>query len=265
MAVAARDHGPMTVRGCVRRNRRVRPPGRPRLARLPRPAAAAPLAMTLLAMALVAGCAATQTSGGGAASGTAAGRQAASPVATAQPSASSHGSAGSGAPGTPGAGMPGSATRAACVAWPSGSAGTVLLITSDSNGKTYCVRTGETVQVVLSGTLALADGSQPPHLTGNALAAVTARRAQVLRMPEQSYIAVRPGTAVLTVVRLPCHSLQPMRTAPATASPMAGALARTASPASEMAYTSDGARAGGAPIGPDCALQQVLRVFIIVT
>jgi hypothetical protein len=263
MAGAARDHGRMTVRGCMHRNRRVHPAGRPRPARPPRPAATAPLAITVLAMALVAGCSATQASGGGTAGGTAAGGQAASPVATAQSSASSHGSAGSGAPG---AGMPGSATRAACVAWPSGSAGTVLLITIDSNGKTYCVRTGETVRVVLSGTLALADGSQPPHLTGNALAAVTARQAQVLRMPEQSYIAVRPGTAVLTVVRFPCHSRQPMRTAPATASPMAGALARAASSsADEMAYTSAGARAGGVPIGPDCALQQVLRVFVIVT
>jgi hypothetical protein len=119
---------------------------------------------------------------------------------------------------------------------------------------------------MLSGTLALADGSQPPHLTGNALAAVTARQAQVLRMPGQSYTAVRPGTAILTVVRFPCHSRQPMRTAPATASPMAGAMPRaTSSLAAEVAYTSAGFRAGGAPIGPDCALQQVLRVFIIVT
>ncbi len=100
-----------------------------------------------------------------------------------------------------------SAAQAGCASWPAGSTGTVLLITAGSDGQSYCVRRGQTVRVLLAGPRALGGGSEP-RLTGNALA-VAPPQAQLPRMPSVSYTAVRPGTAVLIIVRLPCRAVQP--------------------------------------------------------
>ncbi len=109
---------------------------------------------------------------------------------------------GTAAPATrPGAG-PG------CASWPAGSTAKVLLITAGSNGQHYCVRPGQTVTVLLSGPLALAGRSQPPRLTGDALA-VLPPHVHLPTVPSVSYLAMRPGTAVLTLVGLPCHPLRP--------------------------------------------------------
>jgi hypothetical protein len=140
-------------------------------------------------------------------------------------------------------------TQAGCSAWPAGSSRSVLSVTAGSDGQTYCVRTGQTVQVLLSGRLALADGAQPPRLAGDALAAGPVRQAQMMKMPAQTYTAVRPGMAVLTIVRLPCHSPQSV--------PGPGA-----SSASLLSLTTG---RGGVPVGTNCGAQQVLRVFIVVT
>ena len=95
---------------------------------------------------------------------------------------------------------------AGCAPWPSGSTRTVLLITAASDGRSYCVRTGQTVRVPLSGSQAIAPGSQPPRLLGNALAA---ERGHLPAMPSVSYLAVHPGTAALIIVRLPARAAPP--------------------------------------------------------
>ncbi len=120
------------------------------------------------------------------------------------------------------------------------------------------------MQVLLSGSLALADGAQPPRLTGDALAAGPVRQAQMMKMPAQSYTAVRPGTSVLTIVRLPCHSPLSMRASPGAAGPVAAETeqAAGASPAALLSFAVGG---GGVPVGTNCGAQQVLRVFIVVT
>lgn len=150
----------------------------------------------LLAMGLVAGCA-------GAGGRTVAGQRPA---------------LGAAAPATrPGAGS-------GCASWPAGSTAKVLLITGGSNGQRYCVRAGQTVTVLLSGPLALAGRSQPPQLTGDALA-VLPPHVHLPTTPSVSYLAVRPGTAVLTLVGLPCQPLRPAygAAAPAGTDPGAGA------------------------------------------
>ena len=143
----------------------------------------------------------------------------------------------------------GSASGPRCAAWPAGSTRTTLLITQTSNGQRYCVRTGETVQVSSAGTLSLTAGSKPPRLTGTALVPASSRPGQAVRSPAATYLAVRPGEAMLTVVRLPCRSAQ---TPASTATAAAG----------EMAYIS---HTGGAPVGAQCQLVQALRVTIVVT
>jgi hypothetical protein len=206
-----------------------------------------PAAGAILVLALAAGCSASPGGGGTGAAGTGTGT-------TASPAGSSGapGPAGSGSPaanGPAGPGASGSVTQAGCSAWPAGSSRSVLSVTAGSDGQTYCVRTGQTVQVLLSGRLALADGAQPPRLAGDALAAGPVRQAQMTKMPAQTYTAVRPGTAVLTIVRLPCHSPQSV--------PGPGA-----SGASLLSLTTG---RGGVPVGTNCGAQQVLRVFIVVT
>ncbi len=121
----------------------------------------------------------------------------------------------------------------------------------------------------LSGPAALPGGSEPPRLTGDALAAAPAH---LLRTPAVTYTAVRPGTAVLTIVGLPCRVIRPAQGAAASA--RRGALARAASgPAEETAYrawsvpVAGAARAapvGGTPDGTECGTQQALRVSIVV-
>lgn len=174
----------------------------------------------LLAVGLVAGCAG---------SGSQAGQAAAGPHPAAQ---------GTTVPG----GRPGAGPD--CASWPAGSTAKALFITAGSNGQRYCVRPGQTVTVLLSGPLALAARSQPPRLTGNALA-VLPPRVQLPTAPSVSYLAVRPGTAVLTLIGLPCHSLRP------------------ANGAAVPAGTGAPARAGSALA--ECVTQLAARVVIAVT
>jgi serine protease len=284
---AAREDNGVTVCTCARRNRQTRRPGRARHVPLAAPAA-------VLALAAMAGCSAQADGGGGTAGGHhTAGTNGAAVGSPASPGGSTPpggpGSGGTGTGGTGPAGGPGSGGTGtggtgsggsgpgACASWPSGSTRTVLLVTAGSSGKTYCVRTGETVDVILSGTLSLANGSQLPQRTGNALD--TGRQARVRGMTAETYTAVRPGTSALIVVRLPCHTIRPVQGS--QGSPAAEAPAgSTAAPAVDTAYragsapvsgavpASEGAAAsgaGGGPVGTNCAAQQVLRVTISVS
>jgi hypothetical protein len=151
----------------------------------------------LLAMGLVAGCAGVGGRAGQAVAGQHPARGTAVPAAR------------------PGAG-PG------CASWPAGSTAKVLLITAGGNGERYCVWPGQTVTVLLSGPLALAGRSQPPQLTGDALA-VLPPHVHLPTTPSVSYLAMHPGTAVLILVGLPCHSLRPAYGAAARAGTGAGA------------------------------------------
>ncbi|HEY0719357.1 MAG TPA: hypothetical protein VGD68_17220 [Streptosporangiaceae bacterium] len=164
--------------------------------------------------------------------------------------------------GTAGPVAGGTGSGPGCARWPAGSTRTALLITRASNGQRYCVRTGETVQVSQSGTLSLTAGSEPPRLTGTALVPAPVRTGQAIRSSAALYLAVRAGTAVLTVVRLPCRSVRPQ--APAGGTTGTGALGGaggggTSEAAVEMAYT------GGAPVGAQCQLEEMLRVTIVVS
>ena len=224
-----------------------------------------PVAPVLLAVGLIAGC-----SGLGGSGATTVGQRSASAAATSPGPAGSAAAAASGAPEPSGAaGTAGAPAQPGCARWPAGSAGPVLLVTAASGGKTYCVRAGQVVRVPLSGPAALPGGSEPPRLTGDALAAAPAH---LLRSPSVTYTAVRPGTAVLTIVGLPCRVIQPAQGAAASARRVA--LARAASaPAAETAYrawsapVAGAARAapvGGTPAGAECETHQALRVSIVV-
>ena len=193
-----------------------------------------PVAPVLLAVGLIAGC-----SGIGGSGATTAGGRPTSAAAT-SPDPAGSAAAASGAPEPAGAaGTAGAPARPGCARWPAGSAGPVLLVTAASGGRTYCVRIGQVVRVLLSGPAALPGGSAPPRLTGDALAAAPAH---LLRTSSVTYTAVRPGTAVLTIVGLPCRVIQPAQGAAASA--RRRALARAASgPATETAY-----RAWSAPV-----------------
>jgi hypothetical protein len=224
------------------------------------------VAVSLLAGPVLAGLVLAGCTSGGPAGGTAAGGGTGSSAGAA---GASPGPAGTGRSisafnspsraATPTAG--GSGAQPGCARWPAGSTRVTLLITRASNGRRYCVHTGQTVQVYLAGSLSLRAGSEPPRLTGNALVPAPARQTRLLRSPVASYLAVRAGSAVLTIVRMPCHSIQPRATPGGAAS--TGALGRAGAGSSgnaeEMAYT------GGAPVGVQCALEQALRVTIIVT
>jgi len=183
-------------------------------------------AAIVLAMGLAAGCAAA----GGNSVPAAAGQRAAAPGGPDRSGLPA-------APPPPGitgiTGISGPGAGAGCASWPSGSTATALLITAGGAGRSYCMRPGQTVTVLLSGPQALAVGSGPPQLTGNALA-VTPAQVHPPAMPSVAYTAVRPGTAVLILVGLPCGSLRP---------------------------------AHGAAIssGTECAMRQALRITIIVT
>ena len=120
-----------------------------------------------------------------------------------------------------------------------------MLITQASEAQRYCVRVGQSVQVSSAGTLSLTAGSEPPRLTRPGLVPAPVRTGAAVRSPAATYLAVRSGVAMLTVVRLPCHSAPP-------ASPVAG----------EMAYVR---AAGGAPVGAQCQLVEALRVTIVVS
>jgi hypothetical protein len=152
-----------------------------------------------------------------------------------------------------------------CSRWPAGSASTTLLITAASNGQRYCVRTGQAVQVYLSGMLSPTAGSEPPRLTGTGLAPAPSGQAHLLRSPAAAYQAVRTGRAVLTIVREPCRSASSAQTPAADppgtegAGPGGNSGASVSPNAVELAYT------GGAPVGAQCALEQALRVTVIVS
>ncbi len=162
------------------------------------------------------------------------------------------------APGTP-------APGAGCSRWPAGSASTTLLITQASNGQQYCVHPGQAVQVYLGGTLSPRAGSKPPRLTGAGLAPSPSGQAHLLRSPAAAYQAVRAGRAVLTIVRQPCHSVAPAQTPAAGPQGSAGAGPGNASGAVTSANAVELAYTGGAPVGAQCALEQALRVTIIVS
>lgn len=87
---------------------------------------------------------------------------------------------------------------------PAASAGCVraLTITNAGNGKTYCVKVGTKLTVILRGTDA--DMWQEPHASGHVLVATpNGAFSLVAGLTGASYRAVRPGRAVITSVRAP--------------------------------------------------------------
>jgi hypothetical protein len=158
-----------------------------------------------------------------------------------------------------------SASGPGCSRWPAGSGGTTLLVTQASNGQQYCVHRGQAVQVYLGGTLSPAAGSEPPRLTGTGLAPSPSGQAHLLRSPAAAYQAVRAGRSVLTIVRQPCHSVAPAQTPAAGPQGAEGAGPGDTSGAVSGANAVELAYTGGAPVGAQCALEQALRVTIIVS
>jgi hypothetical protein len=166
-----------------------------------------------------------------------------------------------GAAETPGS----SGSGPGCARWPAGSASATLLITRASNGQQYCVRPGQAVQVYLGGTLSPRAGSEPPRLTGTGLAPSPSGQAHLLRSPAAAYQAVGAGRAVLTIVRQPCHSVPAAQTPAAGPQGTTGAGPGDTSGAATSANAVELAFTGGAPVGAQCALEQALRVTIIVS
>jgi hypothetical protein len=87
---------------------------------------------------------------------------------------------------------------------PAGPAGQTVLITLAGNGKTYCVRVGDTLRVDLR-----AAGSAAwlrPLAHGSALVPVAgAAPTPALGITTASFAAMRPGQVIMTSVRPPCH------------------------------------------------------------
>jgi hypothetical protein len=78
-------------------------------------------------------------------------------------------------------------------------------ITLAGNGKTYCFRVGQKLDVFLRGTLA--SRWQEPQVSGDVLRGVpNGALSLVAGLTGASYATVRPGRAVLTSVRSPCSS-----------------------------------------------------------
>jgi hypothetical protein len=290
MAGPAGDDGRVSVRRALR------------TARWPGPAA--PVLLTvLLAGTLLAGCGSGGPAVGGAAAGgvgtggAGAGRATAGSTAAGRATAGSAtaGQAGPGRGSSPGPGsasaspgdtVPGvsnsvdnrpvtdagpaaapgrSASGPGCSRWPAGSGGTTLLVTQASNGRQYCVHPGQAVQVYLGGRLSPAAGSEPPRLTGTGLAPSPSGQAHLLRSPAAAYQTVRAGRSVLTIVRQPCHSVAPAQTPAAGPQGNEGAGPGDTSGAAASANAVELAYTGGAPVGAQCALEQALRVTIIVS
>jgi hypothetical protein len=249
MAGPARDDGGVKVCVATRATRTARWPG------------PVPVAVWLVAGIVLAGCATGVPAGGARAPGTV--RPSGSASASSSPGTTAAGGPDSSSNGPDRTASPvagGTGSGSGCAPWPAGSTRTALLITRASNGQRYCVRTGETVRVSQAGTLSLTAGSEPPRLTGTALVPAPVRPGQAVRSAA-SYLAVRAGVAVLTVVRLPCRSIRP-QASPADGTQGMGSLggaAGTSVNAEEMAYT------GGTPVGAQCQLEQMLRVTILVT
>jgi hypothetical protein len=87
-------------------------------------------------------------------------------------------------------------------------AGQSLLITTASNGKTYCVRVGQQVDVQLRGTR-----SSPwlgPLASSNVLTAVpNGELSLVAGLTEEWFAGARPGQVIITSVRPPCRVSMP--------------------------------------------------------
>ena len=109
------------------------------------------------------------------------------------------------APGTAGHGSasPGSASPgpAGC---PGGVPAQALMITLAGNGKTYCVRVGEKLDVSLRGTVA--SMWLEPLASSNVLSPVPdGARSLVRGLTGASFAAARPGQVLITSVRPPCQ------------------------------------------------------------
>jgi len=119
--------------------------------------------------------------------------------AAAHPAASAR----AGGPTTNPGGPAGAASGCAGVA-PARRAGATVVITLAGNGKTYCVRVGDTLRVDLR-----APGSGAwlrPLVSGSALVPVKdAVPTPALGVTSASFAALRPGQVIMTSVRLPCH------------------------------------------------------------
>jgi hypothetical protein len=77
-------------------------------------------------------------------------------------------------------------------------------ITLAGNGKTYCFRVGQKLDVFLRGTLA--SRWQEPQVSGDVLRGVpNGALSLVAGLTGASYATVRPGRAVLTSIRPPCQ------------------------------------------------------------
>src|SRR5262245_4692684 len=87
---------------------------------------------------------------------------------------------------------------------PAGCHRAASVITQADNGKTFCVRVGGTVAVLLHGSDARP--WLPPLASGSALKPVPGGGASLVRgMTGARFGAVRPGQAVVTSVRPPCE------------------------------------------------------------
>jgi hypothetical protein len=86
----------------------------------------------------------------------------------------------------------------------SATAGQTLLITTASNGKTYCVRVGEQVDVQLRGSVS--SMWLEPLASSNVLTPVpNGELSLVAGLTEEFFAAARPGQVLITSVRPPCQ------------------------------------------------------------
>jgi hypothetical protein len=90
--------------------------------------------------------------------------------------------------------------------------GPILLITTAGNGKTYCVRVGDQVEVQLQGTR-----SSPwlePLASSNVLRPVpNGQLSPVAGLTEKWFAGARPGQVFITSIRPPCQGLVMFRKA----------------------------------------------------
>jgi hypothetical protein len=100
------------------------------------------------------------------------------------------------APAGTGSGCPGAA--------PARRAGATVVITLAGNGKTYCVRVGDTLRVDLRAPAS--GGWLRPLVSGRTLVPIKdAVPTPALGVTSASFAALRPGQVIMTSVRLPCH------------------------------------------------------------
>jgi len=98
---------------------------------------------------------------------------------------------------------PATSTGATSTGVPAGCLRTTT-ITLAGNGKTYCFRVGQKLDVFLRGTLARR--WQEPQVSGDVLRGVpNGALSLVAGLTGASYATVRPGRAVLTSIRPPCQ------------------------------------------------------------